>query len=172
MSKAVYRNNVIPLRLAASPELSDLNPFIDNDIDEKIIHQPNILIAEKVATVYENLGALSQPGAKMSDVSREEIDAKIAASEARTEIKITRLEGKLDLVLAKIDSVREENNHQFSSAKDDSRAIRANQWVIAFGLAVLIVAVVALFPVFFGIGVQIKDIVAHEVASQTVPPRK
>ena len=129
------------------------------------------MIAEKVATVYEKLDDTGQLGAKMSDVSREEIDAKIAASEARTETKITRLEGKLDLVLAKLDSAREDNKQQFASAKDDSRAIRSNQWMIAFGLAAIIVAVVALFPVFFGIGVQLKDIVAHEVETRIAPPK-
>lgn len=97
----------------------------------------------------------------MADPSREEIDAKIAASEARTDTKIARLDGKLDLVLSKLDNVR-----------DDNRTLRSNQWVIAFGLAVLIVGVVALFPVFFGIGTQIKDMIDSSVLSHIqVAPR-
>jgi hypothetical protein len=51
------------------------------------------------------------------------------------------MERKLDLVLSKLDGVR-----------DDNRSTRANQWVIGLGLAVLIVAVTSLFPVFFSIG--------------------
>lgn len=93
----------------------------------------------------------------MADQTREEVDAKISASEARTETKIARLEGKLDLVLSKLDHVAEDN-----------RSTRANQWVIAFGLAVLIVGVAALFPVFFGMGAQLRDMVRDEVVNSTV----
>ena len=66
-----------------------------------------------------------------------------------------RLEGKVDLVLSKFDALR-----------DDNRSLRANQWVIGFGLAVLIVAVAALFPVFFSIGTQVRDPVHSEIQSQ------
>jgi len=41
---------------------------------------------------------------------------------------------------------------RFNELRDDNRAVRANQWVIGFGLAVLIIAVAALFPVFFDLG--------------------
>lgn len=93
-------------------------------------------------------------GRAMADITREEIKAQIDASEARTEIKIVRLESKIDLVLSKLDS-----------AKADNSIIRTNQWVIAFGLALLIVAVVTLFPVFFGIGAQVRDMVDSSVQS-------
>jgi hypothetical protein len=83
------------------------------------------------------------------------VDAKIAAAEARTDTKIVRLEGKVDLVLSRLDALR-----------DDNRAVRANQWVIGFGLAVLIVAVAALLPVFFSIGTQVREIVHSEIQSQ------
>jgi len=92
---------------------------------------------------------------KMSDMTREEVQAQIAASEARGDTKITRFEGKLDLVLAKLEDVNE-----------NVRSSKANQWVIGLGLAVLIIAVVALFPVFFGMGVQLRDMVHSEVQSQ------
>jgi hypothetical protein len=88
-------------------------------------------------------------------------DAKIAASEARTETKIVRMEGKLDLVVSKLDSLREDN-----------RATRANQWVIGFGLAVLIVAVAALFPVFFDMGGKVKDWIREEVRTASSPAQK
>lgn len=101
----------------------------------------------------------------MSDPTREEIQAQIAASEARGDTKIARFEGKLDLVLAKLDSTNEKMN----DVKDDIRSARANQWVIAFGLAVLIVAVAGLFPVFFGLGSQLRDMVHSEIQSQ-IPP--
>lgn len=80
--------------------------------------------------------------------------ARIAESEARTETKIARLEGKLDLVLSKLDDVREDN-----------RSTRANQWVIGLGLAVLIVAIAALFPVFFDLGSKVHDLIDRTVQS-------
>jgi hypothetical protein len=81
--------------------------------------------------------------------------AEIAAAEARTDTKITRMEGKLDLVISKLDGVREDN-----------RSTRANQWVIGFGLAVLIVAVAALFPVFFDMGSKVHEIIEKAVQSR------
>jgi len=107
----------------------------------------------------------------MSDMTREEVQAQIAASEARGDTKIARFEGKLDLVLAKLDSVNNSVTDKMKDVKDDVRSARANQWVIALGLAVLIVAVVTLFPVFFGIGTQLHDMVHSEVQSQMpIPP--
>ncbi len=119
----------------------------------------------------------------MSDPTREEIAALIGASEARTDTKIARLEGKLDLVLSKLENVGEkitssEANRREDSLifeanrRDDGRAIRANQWVIGLGLAVLIVAVVALFPVFFSVGTQLKDMVDRAVETAVTGPRK
>jgi hypothetical protein len=68
---------------------------------------------------------LAAEGSKMSDISREEIKAHIDASEARGETKIARLEGKLDLVLSRLNDVNE-----------NVRSSKANQWVIGLGLAV------------------------------------
>ena len=82
-------------------------------------------------------------GASMSD-SGDLTDAKIAAAEARTDTKIARLEGKVDLVVAKIDALA----GKFNELREDNRATRANQWVIGFGLAVLIIAVAAVPRIF------------------------
>ncbi len=81
--------------------------------------------------------------------------AKIAAAEVRTDTKVVRLEGKIDLVLSRLDGM----SAKFDALRDDNRSARANQWIIGFGLAVLIVAVAALFPVFFSIGTQVRDLV-------------
>lgn len=105
-----------------------------------------------------NIGNTSQ-GGTMSELTREEMKEAIGAAEARGETKIARFEGKLDLVLSKLDDVRQDN-----------RTTRANQWVIAFGLALLIVALVASFPSFFGIGSQIRDLVHTEVHDQLPAP--
>ena len=88
----------------------------------------------------------------MASPTREEIKAEIGAAEARGDTKIVRLEGKLDLVLSKLDNVLEAN-----------RATRANQWVIGLGLAVLIVAIATLFPVLLDFGSKIREMVVKEV---------
>ncbi len=104
-------------------------------------------------------------GNAMTDLSREEIDAKIAASEARTDTKITRFEGKLDLVLSKLEDVKATNETIRTDVREDGRSTRANLWTIAFGLAILIVTLAALYPSFFGIGAQVKDMVDSAVQS-------
>jgi hypothetical protein len=116
---------------------------------------------ENYAAISIVRGFVGDQGVKMADHTREEIDAKIAASEARTDTKIARLEGKLDLVLSKLDSVM-----------GDNRVTRTNQWVIGFGLAALLITIAALLPVFFGIGVQIKDIVDHAVETHAPITKK
>src|ERR1043166_7319911 len=81
--------------------------------------------------------------------------AEIAAAEARTDTKITRMEGKLDLVISKLDDVRE-----------DGRATRANLWVVGLGLAVLIVAMITLFPVVLDLGMKTRESITKETQEQ------
>jgi hypothetical protein len=90
-------------------------------------------------------------------------NARLETVEARTDLKISRLEGKLDLVLSKLDDQRADN-----------RTLRTNQWVVGFGLAALIVALVALGPSFFGLGTQMRDIINGEIQEQMTrqPPSK
>jgi hypothetical protein len=94
----------------------------------------------------------------MANPTREEMTANLEAVEARTDTKIARLEGKIDLVLSKLDGVRE-----------DGRATRANQWVIGFGLAGLIVALVVAFPAFFDIGSKVRDMIREEARRTEAP---
>jgi len=50
-------------------------------------------------------------GDEMAGPTREELDAKLQAAAAETDTKIARLEGKMDLVLLKLDHVLEGNRH-------------------------------------------------------------
>jgi hypothetical protein len=97
----------------------------------------------------------------MSDPTREIINDKVAASEARGETKLVRLEGKLDLIMKTIDDLAGES-------KLDNRATRSNALAIGFGLAALIVAIAALFPVFFGMGDRIHDLVDKAVTDHSL----
>jgi hypothetical protein len=101
-------------------------------------------------------------GETMPEITREEISAKIEAAEARTDTKIARLEGKIDLVISKLDDVR-----------SGQRATVANIWVVGLGIMVLIVGVAALFPAFFNMGESVKDMVDQAVQkSMSNFPRK
>jgi hypothetical protein len=88
-------------------------------------------------------------------------EAQIAAAEARTDTKIVRLEGKLDIVLSKLDEVRE-----------DGRATRANMWVIGVSLALLIIGVVAAAPVIFDLGMKTREAISKEIHEKTTPATK
>jgi hypothetical protein len=105
-------------------------------------------------------------GASMSD-SGDLMDAKVAAAEARTDTKIARVEGKIDLVVARIDAMGESFSAQFSALRDDNRAVRANQWVIGFGLAVLIIRAAAVFPASLTSS-KVRDMVDHAVQAHAV----
>jgi hypothetical protein len=146
----------------SAPQTSNVTYLRDHQktgtASANLSYQGEELVLLKIETPPSSSNA---KGNKMPDLTREEIDAKLAASEARTDTKIARLEGKLDLVLSKLDDVR-----------NDNRGIRANQWVIGFGLALLIVAIAALFPAFFGIGAQVKDLVDASVQSHLHPSQK
>jgi hypothetical protein len=105
--------------------------------------------ADKLNTMDDNL-------------TRSEIDAKIAASEARTDSKFARIEGKFDLVFEKLDRIHNDFNllrEDNASLRNDNKSLKYQIWGVGVGLAALIVAVISLLPPFFGAGVQIKDIV-------------
>ena len=91
----------------------------------------------------------------MTNPTREEIQAQIAASEARGETKLARLEGKLDLVLLKLDDV-----------KEDGRHTRNNAILIGVSLALLIIGSIAAAPVIFDLGFKLRETVTKEVQEQ------
>jgi hypothetical protein len=85
--------------------------------------------------------------------------AEIAAAEARTDTKIVRLEGKLDLVINKIDSADR-------NVLESRRAVIANAWVIAGVMAVVIGIVATIFPVFFDLGMKSREAITKEIQEQ------
>ncbi len=108
-------------------------------------------------------------GAKMA-VQDDLVDAKIALSEAYTETKIVRLEGKIDLVVAKLDTLNENSLAMRREVKESERSIKATAWVIFGALVVMIVGTLAiLFPVF-DLGLKIHEMVVKEI-HDVQPPR-
>ena len=110
----------------------------------------------------KNKPTVDNSGVMSDQLTREEIDAKIAASEARTDSKFARIEGKFDLVFEKLDRIHNDFNllrEDNASLRNDNKSLKFQIWGVGVGLAALIVAVISLLPPFFGAGVQIKDIV-------------
>lgn len=104
----------------------------------------------------------------MTDRTGPEIDAKIAAAEARGDTKIARLENKMDLVLSKLDASINETRQMRSDTKEDNRSTRANQIALTIGAVVIIIAVLALLPIVFGFGTSLRDMV-HDEIKQLIP---
>lgn len=93
--------------------------------------------------------------------------AEIAAAEARTDTKIARIEGKLDLVLESVRSSRDE-------ARDNRRAVIANAWVIFGALIVFIGIIITVAPAILEFGFKWRETITNEVHEQVsrVPPAK
>ena len=105
--------------------------------------------------------------ARMSDITRSEIDAKIDASEARTDTKFARLEGRFDLMMAKLDDVA----RQLVDVRQDNKATRSTVVIsvvstgvaLFLGLAAIIIGLAVGLPAVYGIGTSTRDIIQTEV---------
>jgi hypothetical protein len=130
---------------------------LESSFDEKNVFRITAVFTDDSGGIGEDahMGGEGPQMATESDLRT----AEIATAEARTDTKIARMEGKLDLVLSKLDGMR-----------DDNRATRANQWVVGLGLAVLIVAIASLFPILLDFGAKIREMVVKEVHDVRPPP--
>jgi hypothetical protein len=83
------------------------------------------------------------------------IDAKVAASEARTDSKFARLDGKIDLLV-----------ERSTDARTEARATRRTVIGTGLSIAALLIAIFALYTSSFTLGSRISD-VARAEARQT-----
>jgi hypothetical protein len=147
------------------------------------VYSANTASAVAATTYLHNRGSMtllriieSQTAreSEMAGPTREEITHQVAASEAKTETKIARIEGKLDLVLSKLDAAANDIGAKFASVGErltevrndvraDYAATRTNLWVVFVGILALIVALALLFPTFFDMGSKIRDLVDREI---------
>lgn len=155
---------VISLRNASRQSASGANTA--NKVQQSDWEESYLLPVAAAANAYSSFSPRSERVIPMVEPTREEIDAKLRASSAEADTKIARMEGKLDLVLSKLDGV----NSRFDDVRDDYRSTRANIWVVGLGILVAIIGVAALFPVFFGIGAQVRDMVHAESQAIQHPP--
>ena len=104
-------------------------------------------------------GALRSRKVTMGDITREEMDAKLEAVEARLETRLVSMDAKLDNLLSEIRRVGEtamDAKHAASEAKTAASAIKWNVFFAALGgIGITASLVVA----FWAIGWQIADIV-------------
>lgn len=102
----------------------------------------------------------------MSDLTREEIAAQIAAAEARGDTKIVRIEGKMDLVLLKLDASIAGSEAIRRDVKDSERSLKANAWVI-FAAIIGVVAIIATVgPLLFDLGTKHDEALTKKVQEQ------
>jgi hypothetical protein len=90
------------------------------------------------------------------------VDAKIAASEARTDTKFAKLEGKLDLIVASLNVI----NGNATDAKSEARTTRRTIIGTGISLGALILAIAAFGVNTFTLGSRVDDIARVE-AQQT-----
>jgi hypothetical protein len=99
--------------------------------------------------------------------------ARIDASEARTDTKIVRLEGKLDTVLNDVRAFRDEARENVRAfrdeARDNRRAVIANQWVIFGSVVVILGILITITPVIFDLGFKWRETITKEVQEQIRP---
>jgi hypothetical protein len=135
------------------------NSSLDSDEGQKINY-----VSEGV--FYQPRSASVKSGSEdVSDsLGRSEIDAKIAASEARMETKIVRLEGKIDALIGLSTTI---SSHQDANAS----SLKTNIWAAT---AIIVATILGLFaiaatigPSAFSFGAQMRDLVRSEVQSQT-----
>jgi len=104
-------------------------------------------------------------------------DAKIAASEARGETRIARLEGKLDRVLDKIGEINQsylllrqdaaaERAETRREIADSRRSVINNSWVIAGVLALVVGVIATVIPMVFDLGMKNRETISQEVKQQ------
>lgn len=158
MPQLSWSNDNFPLRESRRGMVGNtaLDVLTEDGVDEPRqadqIFQPNI----RTEGATQDLGKRIMP----ETPSREEIKAEISASEARTDTKFEKLNGTLSVLLSRLDDVR-----------SGQRAAIANSWVIGLGLAVLIVGVVALFPIFFGFGEHFRELINEAVQKSLSAPK-
>jgi hypothetical protein len=149
------------------PSAEIIQLYHRNRLDEHITFAtppltPAVDLDEKVAGVADTETDSNSQSMSMA-TEAELTDAKIAASEARGDTKIARMEGKLDLVLEAVRTSREE-------ARDNRRAVIANGWVIFGALVVVLGIMVTVAPVVFDMGFKWRETISREVQERMPAP--
>ena len=84
----------------------------------------------------------------MAEPTREEIVARIEASEARVEARLTGLDGKLDRLFDRVEVAITEANRAGGLAEDARKAALSTKWNILFTALGVVAVLVAAFALW------------------------
>jgi len=119
-------------------------------------------------------GARSYEGVTeaMSDPTREEIQAHIAASEARGETSLARLEGKLDTISATIVGKIGELSSQVGEHRRDRNLIIGTIALAAIAVMALVIGMGTYGDALFGRGMNVRDVVQAVIKENSIQSTK
>jgi len=98
----------------------------------------------------------------MTDDNDKITDLKIQAAESRTDTKIVRLEGKLDLMLARVEAIGADARR----GADEVHRYRNSVWAAAGAVMVILGLLFTVGQWMFGTGMQLREAVRSEVQLQ------
>lgn len=107
-------------------------------------------------------GPVDSTEVRLEHPTKDEVRHQLEASEARADVKFAQLEGRMDLLVSKLDSI----SATLNDVRADGRSTRSNIWMVGIGLAALILATVFGLPSVYNMGAEIRDVVRSEVKSQ------
>jgi hypothetical protein len=108
----------------------------------------------------------------MADPTREEIQAQIAASEARGDTRNVRLEGKLDTISATILGKIGELSAQVAEQRRDRNLIIGTIVVAAIAVGGLVVSMATYGDALFGRGMNVRDVVQAVIKENSIQSTK
>lgn len=127
---------------------------------------PSVAQSADGTTLGDAFGDVRDEDHVMPDPTREEIDAKIAASEARGRTDIVRFEGKLETFAATLSGKMDALQTSIQVAAAYNRGTRSVIIASAFALAALIVGMATYGDALFGRGMNVRDVVQAVVREQ------
>jgi hypothetical protein len=137
-----------------------------NNVIPMYSHQGPSQVATSVYVYTSSDTISSEKDDAMTDVTREEIDAKLEASEARRETGMVRLESKLDAVLSKLENVADNARDAKEEARLAKVAASNIKWNFGFTVLAGIGALIAVMLTMWTVSYQITDTVRQSVIQQ------
>jgi len=121
----------------------------------------------------ENLGdALPIQGDVMADLTREEIDTKLALSAAQTDVKFAQLIGKIETSTADLKGAMGGIETHLTSVEKATSGVKATIIVSVLAGIAIVIGILAFGQQWFGIGITTRDIIRATVTEERIqhPP--
>lgn len=118
----------------------------------------------------ENIAEHADPHA-MADVNREEIEAKLAVAEARTDTKFAQILGHVDTLAADLKGEMKALNSRMSAIERSTSGLKATVIITGIAIVGVVVAIMAYGGQFFGLGLSTDEIArraADRAAGQVI----